>query len=366
MCAVGTPFRWTFAIAFKKRRYLLHFALPALLTAFVVAPTNWFAGTIVARQPHGLTQLGLFGAADRWRTLLMFLPVAILGGTLPILSNLHATGEHKAKRTLCRANLLITVAVTAAPACILALFPHPCMSVFGKQYQAGAVMLLVLAITAVPQALNTFFGQQVILRSMWIRLGFDCVLASMTLIGARVLVPRYGGLGLALANLAAYTAVVLMLLARTSPEDITTAAQKLSLTSWKRPSRVSQASTAPSPPPHTRRSPTSRLVSVGSIGLLFASSPETLVTAKGLIVLALMGFVVYMRYRRYGLIDPVLIFAVGVASYNGALLVTIGAHGGDTPRSLSYPMWFSADTVSRAATLSLIAAVAVFVGSTVD
>jgi O-antigen/teichoic acid export membrane protein len=189
-----------------------HFALPALLTSFIVAPSSWFATTLLAKQPHGFSQLGLFGAADRWRTLIMFLPTAIFGSVLPILSNLQAAGDHAGMRKLYRANLLVCVVITALPALVLSLFPKFFMSVFGAQYRQGSAVLTVLAFTAIPQALNTLLGQRLILQSMWTRLGFDCVLASTTLLAACWLVPRLGGIGLAFANITAYTIVALALM----------------------------------------------------------------------------------------------------------------------------------------------------------
>lgn len=188
-----------------------HFALPALLTSFVVAPSNWFAATLLAKQPHGFSQLGLFGAADRWRTLIMFLPAAIFGSVLPILSNLQAAGDHAGMEKVYRANLWVSIALTALPAFVLSLFPRLFMSVFGAQYREGSATLTVLAFTAVPQALNTLLGLRLILQSMWTRLGFDCVLAVATLVGACWWVPRSGGLGLAFANIAAYTTAALAL-----------------------------------------------------------------------------------------------------------------------------------------------------------
>jgi O-antigen/teichoic acid export membrane protein len=189
-----------------------HFALPALLTSFVVAPSCWFAGTLLAKQPHGFSQLGLFGAADRWRTLIMFLPTAIFGSILPILSNLQAAGDHAGMKKLCRTNLLVSIAITALPAFVLSLFPRFFMTVFGAQYREGSAVLMVLAFTAIPQSLNTLLGQRLILQSMWTRLGFDCVLAVVTLFAACLWVPRLGGLGLAFANITAYTTVALALM----------------------------------------------------------------------------------------------------------------------------------------------------------
>jgi len=188
-----------------------HFALPALLTSFVVAPSNWFAATLLAKQPHGFSQLGLFGAADRWRTLIMFLPTAIFGSILPILSNLQAAGDHAGMKTLYRANFLVSIVITSLPAFVLSLFPRFFMSVFGAQYREGSAVLTILAFTAIPQALNTLLGQRLILQSMWTRLGFDCVLALVTVLVAHFSIPRLGAMGLALASGSAYGVVALAL-----------------------------------------------------------------------------------------------------------------------------------------------------------
>jgi O-antigen/teichoic acid export membrane protein len=66
-------------------------------------------------------------------------------------------------------------------------------------------VLAVLALAAVPQCLNSVFGQMVVARSMWLRLAFDALLTATLLTCAWLLIPRLGALGLAYANLAAYT-----------------------------------------------------------------------------------------------------------------------------------------------------------------
>ena len=81
--------KW-FRIAYRKTwselPVLWRFSIPAFLSSIVTAITLWAADAILANLPNGYGQLGLFNAADQWRTVLMFLPSAFLQVALPVMS----------------------------------------------------------------------------------------------------------------------------------------------------------------------------------------------------------------------------------------------------------------------------------------
>ena len=51
--------------AWQERSTLLHFALPATLTGAVTLPAFWLASALLVRQPGGLDQMAVFGAAQQ-------------------------------------------------------------------------------------------------------------------------------------------------------------------------------------------------------------------------------------------------------------------------------------------------------------
>jgi len=50
------------------------FSLPAVLTGVLVSLATWISYTLLARQPGGYAELGLFHAASKLQVVLMFIP----------------------------------------------------------------------------------------------------------------------------------------------------------------------------------------------------------------------------------------------------------------------------------------------------
>jgi O-antigen/teichoic acid export membrane protein len=186
---------------------ILHqFCLPALLASVVVAPGLWLSSALLARQPHGYTQLGLYTAADKWRLLILFVPTSISTTTLPVLSNLYGEGDGRGFRGVFRANLLLNAGLALLLALLVALFAAPILSIYGPAFLAGRTVLIVLAFAALPGVLNTVLGQPLVAaRFMWWRFAFDLLLVGSLLGLAWLLVPRWGALGLASAYAVAFS-----------------------------------------------------------------------------------------------------------------------------------------------------------------
>jgi O-antigen/teichoic acid export membrane protein len=186
---------------------ILHqFSLPALLASVVVAPALWLSSALLARQPHGYAQLGLYTAADKWRLLILFVPTSISTTTLPVLANLHGEGDGRGFRGVFRANLLLNAGLSLLVALLVALFAAPILSVYGPAFHAGRAVLIVLAFAALPCAFNTVLGQPLVAaRYMWWRFAFDLLLVVSLLGMAWQLVPRWGALGLASAYALAFS-----------------------------------------------------------------------------------------------------------------------------------------------------------------
>jgi len=74
---------------FQENRILWTFSVPALISAFSVAPVLWLSSVMIVRSPHGFEQMALFAGADRWRLTILFIPTALFRSVLPMLANLH-------------------------------------------------------------------------------------------------------------------------------------------------------------------------------------------------------------------------------------------------------------------------------------
>jgi FkbM family methyltransferase len=71
----------------EERSVLWNFSLPAFLAGAAVTPATWACDALLVNQPRGYAQMGLFSAADQWRTAILFLPGIVSRVVLPILSS---------------------------------------------------------------------------------------------------------------------------------------------------------------------------------------------------------------------------------------------------------------------------------------
>ena len=53
---------------------LWHFSLPSLIAGALVGPVTWISNTILANQPGGYGEMGLFNAANQWRSVIALAP----------------------------------------------------------------------------------------------------------------------------------------------------------------------------------------------------------------------------------------------------------------------------------------------------
>jgi O-antigen/teichoic acid export membrane protein len=194
---------------------ILHrFSVPAFLASLVVVGGVWVCNALLARQPEGYAELGLYAAADKWRVLIVFVPTYAFAMIVPVLSNLRGEGDETGFRKVFRTNLRLSGGLALLAAAVTAVLAAPIMAVYGKSFRGGEVILMVLAFSAVAEVLNAVLGQPLIAaHQMWWRFAFDVLLVTVLVGLAWVLIPRWGALGLAASYGAAYASTDLALAA---------------------------------------------------------------------------------------------------------------------------------------------------------
>ena len=207
-------FRATLAGAASERNLLLGFSLPSYVSGLLFAPVAWVGNALLVQRPDGLMDIAWFHAADRFRYVLMFVPLAVSRTTVPALSRLRTAGDSAGYAGTLRWNIMATTAVTLVPAVLCAALAIPLMSLFGAAFRPGWPVLLVLAASAVPTVLNTQLGAPLLADGRaWARAGVDALLAGAILVLAWWLVPGLGAVGLAAAFAGGYTLACLALVA---------------------------------------------------------------------------------------------------------------------------------------------------------
>ena len=202
----------TYQFAHCQREWsVLHrFSLPAFLGSLAVVSGIWVCNALLARQPQGYAELGVYAAADKWRVLIVFVPTYVFAMVMPVLSNLHGEGDEAAFQKVFKANLQLNGSLALVSAAVIAVFAGPIMQVYGNAFRGGRVVLLVLAFSAAAQVFNAMLGQPLVAaHKMWWRFGFDVLFVALLVGLAWVLIPQRGALGLAAAHGLAYAATSL-------------------------------------------------------------------------------------------------------------------------------------------------------------
>ena len=206
-----------------ERHMLLTFSLPSYLSGIIVAPVTWLSSAMLVHQPAGFSEMALFTAADRFRYLLIFLPLAVSRIAVPALSRFRSAGDRGRYRDTFRWNLGFGLLATIPPALLIIGFAPSLMALFGETFRGGWPVLAILALSAIPTVMNTQLGAALLSNGRaWARSSVDVVLAIVFVLTAWVLVPRWSAVGLAMAFAISYTTASLLLwilLRRSHAED---------------------------------------------------------------------------------------------------------------------------------------------------
>lgn len=187
---------------------LWKFSLPAFLSSCMVAPVTWLTNAMLVNQPNGYSEMGIYAAAVRWRTALLFLPAAIGQIVVPMQSSFFALGDTQAVKKLLRGAMLAAGAVSFPFALVLILFGGRVMSLYGASFAQGAVVLSIVAITTTLLAVQQPVGKVIVASGrMWVGAAMNLGWAIVLLGACWLLLARgWGARGLAMGFLVAYMA----------------------------------------------------------------------------------------------------------------------------------------------------------------
>ena len=181
---------------------LWKFSVPAFLAGAVTTPAAWACNTMLVNRPGGYAEMGLFTAADQWRSAVIFLPSIISRVVLPILSS-HSRGSEEDRGRFSNAldagfaaGVLVAFPAIAALSFGGALIPR----IYGADFAAMRYPLAGVLYTAGVMAIGSPTGSAVQARgAMWF--GFANNLAwGLLLVGSfRLVFLERGAMGLSLA-----------------------------------------------------------------------------------------------------------------------------------------------------------------------
>ncbi|MBI3680403.1 MAG: oligosaccharide flippase family protein [Acidobacteria bacterium] len=195
----------TMSVARKDLDLLWRFSVPAVLSATVVVPVTWITNALLANQPNGYAQLGIFTAANQWRLAVAFLPMVIAQPLLAMVSRAAGEKQFSQVRKLIAMGLLINSFIGFVAAAAISLHATRIVGLFGSQFTAGGPALTLLAFSAALSSVAAVLGQAIAgLGQMWAGFYLNMSWAAMLLLSAVPLAGTYGATGLAAAYLLAY------------------------------------------------------------------------------------------------------------------------------------------------------------------
>lgn len=186
---------------FNERAIVLGFALPAAVAGYYTMPMIWLANSFLIRQPGGYGEMALYSAASYFRILVLFLPSVFNSVGLSVLNNEKAKGEVATFNRLFRSNVRNIFLVASCTAFIMAISGRSIMHLFGKDFESGHLILLLLLACGVLDSLSMALYQYIQVHAkIWLSFfAINIPRDTGLVLAAYFLVQEYGGLGLAAA-----------------------------------------------------------------------------------------------------------------------------------------------------------------------
>jgi O-antigen/teichoic acid export membrane protein len=193
------------------------FAVPASANGFLSLPAIWGATALLAAQTDGYQQVALFGAANTFRTMVLFLPQTINTVGMSVINNESRSGP--GSRRVFWLNAALTAATALAVAALIVAGAPWLLGMFGPEFVEGRFALTILLGAALVEAAAIATYQIVIARG-WMWQSFFMVSlprASALVLISALLAPVWGAAGLATAYVVAWSlslAGILLLVGR--------------------------------------------------------------------------------------------------------------------------------------------------------
>ena len=186
-------------------RILSGYSLPSFLAHSVATPTLWIAMTLLARSENGFAELGLYSAAYQWHGPLILLPLILMKVSIPVLVQEWEAGGRVRFRRVYLLILSFALAVCLIITIPMALLSPWIMGLYGPDFREGWPILILLVLAAPAHAVaktatGALYGMN---KAWWVFLS-NLVWGGTLLLGALLLLEKFGALGLGIALLASY------------------------------------------------------------------------------------------------------------------------------------------------------------------
>lgn len=190
------------------------FSLPALLADIAAGPAMWAANAILVNQKNGYSELGLFSAANQWRSALMFIPNILLQVALPILSSLDVDSSDSARSQFARTfeiTQTLTLGIVLPLGVLLIFYSDYVIGFYGPQFSRGLPSLIGVALTVMIMGVSAASGPAIQASGrMWAGFTVNLIWGVVMLGLVWAYAPSLGAVALAFAPAAAYVVLAVV------------------------------------------------------------------------------------------------------------------------------------------------------------
>jgi O-antigen/teichoic acid export membrane protein len=180
-------------------------AIPAVLSNIVVTPFIWFSNTLIARTDNGYYELGIFNAANQWKSLIDIIPGIIGAVLLPLVSSIN-NSDNKDSNVIEKVNLFVPWFLVVLLTLFLTSIPEVLGLLYGQEYAVFIYYqtLSILLFTSSIIAFKSSIGRKLISNDfMWFGI-IDNLIWGLVFIVAVYLFRNLGSLGLSISYLGSY------------------------------------------------------------------------------------------------------------------------------------------------------------------
>ena len=140
----------------KRVKNILIFSFPLALKEIIYSSGNWITYYILL-QKSNFSEVGIFNSANQLSQIILFLPIAILGVSLSMLSN-HVD-HNKNFIFLIKKSLLFNFIIVVIIGGLMAAFSGLIYDFYGESYSGGEEVLYILILTTIPMSFISVFEQ---------------------------------------------------------------------------------------------------------------------------------------------------------------------------------------------------------------
>ncbi len=201
-----TYFDW-----WEEKDIFTNYSLPMTLASLLATPVMWFSMIILANSIDGYGELGLFQAAYQWHGPMIYIPMAIMSASIPVLVQEWEAGRVKEFTLVISKIYRSLIIVGGVIVLIISFLSQWIMSFYGSEFEEAWLILVLLVAAAPLHALSKIFSGALLgMNKASEVLKVNIVWSFIMVILASTLVPKFGAFGLALSFFIAYLILAIL------------------------------------------------------------------------------------------------------------------------------------------------------------